>query len=76
MIALLYAFNESMAEHFDVAGQVNLPPATNNAISGAVTGLFFKSTAAPRTALLAGFLGGIGGYGMYYLSEMRSRLRF
>ena len=76
MISLLYAFNESMAEQFDVAGQLNLPPAANNAIGGCVTGLFYKCTAAPRTAALAGFLGGVGGYGMYHLSEMRNRFRF
>lgn len=76
MVALIYSINESIAESYDVAGQLNLPLAANNAFGGFATGLFYKCTAAPRTAALAGVIGGVGGYGLYHLQEMRERLRF
>ncbi len=66
VIALMYSLSESALDHFEVEQHLGGHAATNPVLAGAVSGLLYKSTAAPRTAALAFVLGGAGA-GMFYM---------
>jgi import inner membrane translocase subunit TIM23 len=66
VFALMYSLSESLLDHFETDKVLGGHQAVNPVLSGAISGLLYKSTAAPRTAALASVLGGFGA-GMFYV---------
>ena len=75
VIALMYSLSESALDHFEVERYMGGHAATNPVMAGAISGLLYKSTAAPRTAALAFVLGGAGA-GVFYMLRGQLEKRY
>lgn len=73
VFALMYSLSESALDHFEADQHLGGHQATNPMLAGAISGLLYKCTAAPRTAALAFVLGGAGAGAFYVVRGQMER---